>query len=124
MTDLTGVTIGQYHILAEIGRGGMATVYRAYQPAMGREVALKILPHQFAHDPTFLARFEREVHIAARVQHPRILPVFDVGEFEGQPYLARSARFWWTGRTTRRGWGATTCTERRRRRGRTRRSRR
>src|SRR5574341_1019690 len=87
MTDLTGVTIGQYHILAEIGRGGMATVYRAYQPAMGREVALKILPHQFAHDPTFLARFEREVHIAARVQHPRILPVFDVGEFEGQPYL-------------------------------------
>jgi hypothetical protein len=87
MTDLTGHTINQYHILAEIGRGGMATVYRAYQPAMGREVAVKILPHQFAHDPTFLARFEREVQIAARVQHPRILPVYDAGEHVGQPYI-------------------------------------
>src|SRR5574341_343156 len=87
MTDLSGHTIGQYHVLSEIGRGGMATVYHAYQPVMGREVAVKSLPHQLAHDPTFLARFEREVQIAARVQHPRILPVFDVGEFEGQSYL-------------------------------------
>src|SRR5574341_134720 len=87
MTDLMGRTIGQYQLLDEIGRGGMATVYRAHQLNIDREVALKILPAQLAHDPTFLARFEREVQIAARVQHPRILPVFDVGEFEGQPYI-------------------------------------
>src|SRR5574341_2526172 len=87
MTDLMGRTIGQYQLLDEIGRGGMATVYRAHQLNIDREVALKILPAQLAHDPTFLARFEREVQIAARVQHPRILPVFDVGEYNGQPYL-------------------------------------
>lgn len=87
MTELIGHAISHYQILEEIGRGGMATVYRAYQDNVGRDVAIKILPHQFTHAPTFLARFEREVAIAARVQHPRILPVFDVGHYQGQPYI-------------------------------------
>ena len=87
MTDLIEQTIGQYLIIEEIGRGGMATVYRGFQSKIGRDVAIKVLPAQFTHDPTFLARFTREVEIAARLQHHRILPVYDYGEFEGQPYM-------------------------------------
>jgi tRNA A-37 threonylcarbamoyl transferase component Bud32 len=87
MTSLIGRAIGQYEVIEEIGRGGMATVYRARQASMGRDVAIKVLPQQFTHDPTFLARFEREVQVAAQLQHTRILPVYDYGEFEGQPYI-------------------------------------
>jgi serine/threonine-protein kinase len=58
---------------------------------MGRDVAIKMLPQQFTHDPTFLARFEREVQVAAQLQHTRILPVYDYGEFEGQPYIVMAS---------------------------------
>ncbi len=87
MTDLTGQTIGQYHIIEEIGRGGMATIYRAHQPNMNRDVAIKVLPPQFTQDPTFMARFEREIQLAAELQHPRILPVFDFGAYADMPYF-------------------------------------
>ncbi len=87
MKHLVGQIIGQYQIIEEIGRGGMATVYRAYQPGTDRDVAIKVLPPQFTQDSTFMARFEREIDLAARLQHPRILPVFDFGEYQDMPYF-------------------------------------
>jgi tRNA A-37 threonylcarbamoyl transferase component Bud32 len=85
--DLTGKTLGQYAISRRLGQGGMATVYLAEQPSINRQVAVKIMPAYFLHDPTFLKRFNQEVKVIARLQHPRILPVYDFGRFEGQPYI-------------------------------------
>jgi len=87
MTDLVGRTLGQYKILAEIGHGGMADVYRAIQTSIGREVAIKVMPAHFLQDRTFLERFTREVRVIAQLQHPRILPVYDFGEQDGMPYI-------------------------------------
>lgn len=87
MTDLVGHQLGQYSVTAEIGRGGMATVYKATQASMKRTVAIKILPRNLTHDEKFLARFYREVEIAASLQHPHILPVYDFGEYDGMPYI-------------------------------------
>ena len=79
--------LGQYHLHEEIGRGGMATVFRATQTSIGREVAIKVLPREFLHDATFLARFEREVQVISQLQHMHILPVYDFGEHDGIPYI-------------------------------------
>jgi len=78
--------IGRYSIKTALGRGGMATVYRAYDPSFDREVALKILPREMLHDPQFRARFEREIKLVASLEHPAIVPVYDVGDIEGQPF--------------------------------------
>jgi len=87
MEDLTGKQLGPYQIVAPLGEGGMAAVFRAYQPGMERYVALKILPRVFADDPAFSARFQREARILAQLQHPHILPVFDFGQAEGYSYI-------------------------------------
>jgi eukaryotic-like serine/threonine-protein kinase len=87
MEDLTGRQYGPYQIVAPLGEGGMAAVYKAYQPAVERYVALKILPRQFASDPHFVARFQREARLLAQLQHPHILPVFDFGETDGYTYI-------------------------------------
>jgi serine/threonine protein kinase len=79
--------IGRYEIKSELGRGGMATVYRAYDPRFEREVALKVLPREFMHDGSFRVRFEREAKTIASLEHPAIVPVYDVGEDDGQPYF-------------------------------------
>ena len=79
--------IGRYEIKAELGRGGMATVYRAYDPSFDREVAIKVLPKEFLHDPNFDDRFRREIKIIAALEHPAIVPVHDVGEDDGVPYF-------------------------------------
>ena len=79
--------IGRYEIKAELGRGGMATVYKAYDPKFEREVALKVLPHELLHDVQFRGRFEREAKIIARLEHAAIVPVYDVGDDNGQPYF-------------------------------------
>jgi len=79
--------IGRYEIKAEIGRGGMATVYHAYDPRVQRDVALKVLPREFLHDPNFRTRFQREVQTVAALEHPAIVPIYDSGEEDGQPYL-------------------------------------
>lgn len=79
--------VGRYEIKAELGRGGMATVYRAYDPTFEREVALKILPRELMHDEQFTVRFAREAKIIARLEHAAIVPVYDVGEDEEQPYF-------------------------------------
>jgi serine/threonine protein kinase/ABC-type transport system substrate-binding protein len=78
---------GRYEIKSELGRGGMATVYFAYDPRFGRDVAIKVLPREFLHEPTFRARFEREARTVAVLEHPAIVPVYDFGEENGQPFI-------------------------------------
>src|SRR5579872_5881520 len=82
-----GAKLGPYQILGELGRGGMATVYRAYQPSLEREVAIKILPEFLVEQPGFKARFHREAVAVARLQHPNILSVYDHGEQDGVTYI-------------------------------------
>lgn len=79
--------IGRYEIISELGRGGMAAVYRAHDPRFGRDVAIKVLPHSFTQNPNLVARFEREAQTIAALDHPAIVPVYDFGEQEGQRYL-------------------------------------
>jgi Tol biopolymer transport system component/serine/threonine protein kinase len=85
---MIGKRLGQYEIVEEIGRGGMAVVYKAWQPALERHVALKVLPDYFRHDPQFLARFQREARAAAGLSHPNIIAIHDVGEQDGVHYIA------------------------------------
>jgi serine/threonine protein kinase len=85
--DLTGKQFGSYQIVAPLGEGGMAAVYKAYQPAMERFVAIKVLPRHMSASEEFTARFRREARLVAQLQHPHILPVFDYGESEGYPYI-------------------------------------
>lgn len=87
MEDLSGRSFGPYRIVAPLGAGGMASVYKAYQPAVDRHVALKVLPRHLAQDREFLARFEQEAKILASLQHPHILPVHDYGESDGFTYI-------------------------------------
>ncbi len=87
MNDLSGSALGPYQLKTIIGKGGMATVYRAYQPSMDRDVAIKILAPDLTHDPEFIARFEREAQIIAGLQHPNILTVYDFGRANGLMYL-------------------------------------
>jgi hypothetical protein len=82
---LINAHLGVYHLTEVIGRGGMATVYKAHQPGLNRYVALKVLPR--THDPDFAMRFEREAQIVAQLQHPNILTVHDYGEQDGLLYL-------------------------------------
>lgn len=78
---------GRYEIESELGRGGMAVVYRARDVELHRTVALKVLPAQFMHDPSFLDRFRREAHTIAQLEHQAIVPLYDFGEHNDQPYL-------------------------------------
>ncbi len=88
MNNLIGQDLGQYRIVTSIGKGGMAAVYKAYQPSMDRYVAVKVLPSHFMQDPTFVERFEREAHTVARLEHPHILPVHDYGKTQdGTTYI-------------------------------------
>ena len=80
-------TIGRYEIEKELGRGGMATVFLARDPLIGRDVAVKVLPREFLHDPSFRGRFEREARTIAMLEHPAIVPIYDFGEQDGQPFL-------------------------------------
>jgi serine/threonine-protein kinase len=82
-----GVQVGPYQVVEQIGRGGMATVFKAYQPALERMVALKVLPDVLAEDPQFRERFRREAVAIAKLRHPSILTVYDHGEFEDQLYI-------------------------------------
>ncbi len=85
---LIGERLGRYQIEALIGRGGMAAVYRAFDPALQRSVALKVLYPQFLADADLVERFRREAVTAARLDHPNIAPIYDVGEADGLVYLA------------------------------------
>jgi tetratricopeptide (TPR) repeat protein/tRNA A-37 threonylcarbamoyl transferase component Bud32 len=88
MSDLTGQTIDRYEIVELIDEGGMATVYRARQTRLQRDVAIKVMLPELAADPTFRERFEREAQAIANLRHPNILTVYDYGETaDGQLYL-------------------------------------
>lgn len=87
MTEFIGHQLGQYLVTEQIGKGGMSTVYLASQASMRRFVAIKVLPRNLTHDDKFLERFYREVQIAASLQHPHILPVYDFGQYDGVPYI-------------------------------------
>ncbi len=80
--------LGDYHILREVGRGGMGVVYEAEQVSLGRHVALKVLPAHMLRDPKYLDRFQIEARAAGRLHHTNIVPVFGVGEADGTPYFA------------------------------------
>ena len=83
--------IGRYKIEQELGRGGASTVYRAYDPSFAREVAVKVLPRDaIIHSEKLAAamiRFRRELKTIASLEHPAIVPVYDVGEENGQPFF-------------------------------------
>ncbi len=85
--ELLGKTFNGYYVERLIGVGGMAKVYLARQYSTERQVALKVLPQQFLNDDTYLQRFNREVKIVTQLEHRNIVPVYDYGEHEGQPYI-------------------------------------
>ena len=79
--------LGPYEILSALGAGGMGEVYRARDPRLGREVAIKVLPTAFSSDRERLTRFEQEARAAAALNHPNILAVYDLGQQDGSPYI-------------------------------------
>ena len=83
-----GTDLGPYRIERVLGRGGMGVVYLAEQRELGRKVALKLLPDELAHDADFRARFDRESHLAASIDHPNIIPLYEAGEIDGTAFLA------------------------------------
>ncbi|HEX9438122.1 MAG TPA: protein kinase, partial [Roseiflexaceae bacterium] len=85
MIDLSNTQLGQYQLTEVIRRGGMSTVYKAYQPSLERYVAVKVLMHE--RDPQFAARFKREARAIAQLQHHNILPIYDYGEQENVLFL-------------------------------------
>lgn len=87
MTLRNGAAIGPYRIVEQIGRGGMATVYKAHHPALDRYVAIKVLPEFFAEDEEYRERFQQEARSVARLKHPNILNVFDYGQDGDITYL-------------------------------------
>jgi Tol biopolymer transport system component len=87
MALASGTKVGPYEIVALIGAGGMGEVYRARDARLGRDVALKLLPATFASDAERLRRFEQEARAVAALSHPNILAVYDIGQYEGAPYL-------------------------------------
>ena len=87
MTLAKGTRLGDYEVHSQIGAGGMGEVYRAHDERLGREVAIKILPVSLSYNPDRLRRFVQEARAAAALNHPNILAVFQMGTYEGAPYL-------------------------------------
>src|SRR6185369_2697553 len=83
---LAGTTLGPYTIEGLLGSGGMGEVYRATDARLGRQVAIKVLPHQLAAEPASLERFRREARAVAALSHPNIVAIFDVGSDRGVQY--------------------------------------
>ena len=80
--------VGPYEIVAPLGAGGMGEVYRAKDARLGREVAIKVLPHEFARDPERLRRFEQEARALGALNHPNIVAIYDIGIHDESPYVA------------------------------------
>ena len=89
MTLAAGSKLGPYEILGQIGAGGMGEVYRAKDPRLGREVAIKVLPASFSQDADRLRRFEQEAKAAGVLNHPNITAVYDIGTADDAPYVVQ-----------------------------------
>src|SRR5437660_12470675 len=87
MNELAGQSLGGYQLDEEIGRGSMGMVYRGKQIALGREVAIKVLPQKLAKDPSYVARFIREAQIIAGLNHPNIVHIYDAGQLHTLLYF-------------------------------------
>src|SRR4051812_27015878 len=87
MALAAGSKLGPYEIVSALGAGGMGEVYRAFDPRLGRDVAIKVLPSGFSSDAERLQRFSVEARAASALNHPNILIVFDIGSVNGSPYL-------------------------------------
>jgi len=87
MTIAVGTRLGSYEVVAQIGAGGMGEVYEAHDTKLGRDVAIKVLPEAFAHDPQRLSRFQREAKLLASLNHPNIATIHGLEESQGTHYL-------------------------------------
>ncbi len=87
MPFIIGENVGPYRLIEKLGKGGMATVFKAYHPSLDRYVAIKALHPAFMEHPGFIDRFEREAKVVAKLDHPNIVPIYDFSEHEDRPYL-------------------------------------
>src|ERR1700674_5159572 len=87
MALASGTRLGSYEVVAQIGAGGMGEVYQAHDTKLGRDVAVKVLPEAFAHDPDRLSRFQREAKMLASLNHPNIATIHGLEQSGGTSYL-------------------------------------
>ena len=80
--------IDKYQILSVLGKGAMGVVYHAYDPVVKRDVAIKLLSAIGSEETELISRFEREARLAGGLRHPNIVTIYDMGNYEGRPYIA------------------------------------
>src|SRR5512145_55306 len=84
---MIGKTLGHYQITGQLGKGGMGEVYQAKDQVLGREVAIKVLPEEFARDADRVARFQREAKLLASLNHPNIAAIYGLEQAEGNRFI-------------------------------------